>query len=173
MYRWCNNKATCLKVLDVQLLNMDKQNSPRLVGSIIGVLAGSLAVMVLTIIVYGLTYNLLERLFYPGDPLSFPAGLFRSLFTVLLLMLYLLLRRTRLSEIVKAILMTGPLAAVIITVGYVFYERLVVSVIFMLLAVCVCGLLLFFARKPWFYYYAAALAVLVGVAYAWPRPTPF
>jgi len=35
---------------------------------------GGLVVMTLTWLLYGLVYNLLESLFYPDNPLAFPAG---------------------------------------------------------------------------------------------------
>jgi hypothetical protein len=127
--------------------------------------------MAFTLIVYALLYNLLESMFYPNDPFSFPAGALRSIFAVTLVLLYLLLLRTRLSDLLKAILLSGPLAAVVITVGHALYEYPAVSIPAMFVTIVLCGLLLYRFKKPWLYYYAGAIASLVALAYAWPRPS--
>ena len=130
---------------------------------------GGLLMMALTLVVYGVLFNLLESLFFPNDPLSFPAGAFRMAFAVALVPLYLLLLRTQLSDLLKAILLTGPLSAVIITVGHALYEQPIVSVSAMFVTMVLCGLLLHRFKKPWVYDYAAAIASLVALVYAWPR----
>lgn len=130
---------------------------------------GSLLSMLLTIVIYGLTYNFLERLFFPGNPQAFPAGIFRPSFAVVLVVLFLLVLRTKLKDIVKAIAMTGPMAAVIITIGFIFYQNTAVSVIAMLVAAAVCGALLYLRKRVWFYYYAGAIASAVAIIYAFPR----
>ena len=131
---------------------------------------GGLLMMVLTLILYGVLFNLLESFFFPSDPLSFPAGAFRRAFAVVLVLLYLLLLRTQLSDLLKAILLTGPLSAVIITVGHALYEHPAVSIAAMFAAVAIGGLLLHRFKGLWIYYYAGAIASLVALAYAWPRP---
>jgi hypothetical protein len=131
---------------------------------------GGLLTMAFTLVIYGLLYNLLESLFFPSDPLSFPAGPFRMTFALVLVILYLLLLRTQWLDLYKACLLTSPLAAVTITVGYVLYLQPLVSIIAMLAAIFVCGFLLYYFKKPWIYYYAGAIAALVALAYAWPRP---
>lgn len=130
---------------------------------------GGLLTMAFTLIVYGLLYNLLEAMFFPNAPLSFPAGAFRRIFAITLIVLYLLLLRTRQSDLLKAILLTAPLAAVIITVGNALNEHPAVSIPAMFVTIAICGLLLYRFKKPWLYYYAGAVAALVALAYAWPR----
>ena len=71
---------------------------------------------------------------------------------------------------IKAILLTGPLAAAIITTGHTLSARPVVCIIAMFGVAAVCGILLYRFKKPWIYTYAAALAAVVGIFYAWPRP---
>ena len=130
---------------------------------------GGLLMMALTFVLYAVIYNLLESLFFPNDPLSFPAGAFRRAFAVVLVLLYLLLSRKSLSDLPKAILLTGPLSVVIITVGHALYENPAVSILAMFVAIALCGFLLYRFKKPWIYYYAGAVASLVALAYAWPR----
>lgn len=129
---------------------------------------GGLVMMALTWLVYALYFNSLESLFYADDPLAFPAGLVRQTYAILLVLLYLALLRTRLPDLIKAILITGPLSTVIITVGFVFYEKPVVSVVVMVAVAAVCAILLYRFRRPWLYYYAGVIATLVALAYAWP-----
>lgn len=129
---------------------------------------GGLVMMALTWLVYALYFNSLESLFYADDPLAFPAGLVRQTYAILLVLLYLALLRTRLPDLIKAILITGPLSTVIITVGFVFYEKPVVSVVVMVAVAAVCAILLYRFRRPWLYYYAVVIATLVALAYAWP-----
>lgn len=130
---------------------------------------GGLIMMALTFVVYALLYNLLERSFFPNDPQSFPADIFRRVFAVILVLLYLLLLRTRLPELVKAILLTGPLAAATITLGFMQYQNPIISVMIMVLAGAICAVLLKLTKRPWTYYYAAAVAVVVAIFYAYPR----
>ena len=136
---------------------------------LIVILLGGLLVMALALVVYGVGFNLLESLFFPNDPLSFPAGPFRMIFTIAMVLLYLLLSRTQLSDLLKALLLTVPLSAVTITVGHALNERPSVSIPAMFVAIAICGLLLYRLKKPWIYYYAGAIASLVALAYAWPR----
>ena len=146
------------------------KDSPRsLVVSLIVIALGGLLMMALTLVVYGLLFNLFESLFFPNNSLLFPAGPFRMIFTIAMILLYLLLLRTQLWDLLKAILLTVPVSAVIITVGNALNERPSVSIPAMLVAIAICGLLLYQFKKPWIYYYAGTIAALVALAYAWPR----
>jgi hypothetical protein len=148
---------------------MTKDGSRSLAVLVIVIPLGGLLMMALTLVVYGILFNLFETLFFPNNSLSFPAGPFRMIFTIAMVLLYLLLLRTQLSEMLKAILLTVPLSAVTITIGNALNERPSVSIPAMLVAIAICGLLLYRFKKPWIYYYAGAIASLVALAYAWPR----
>ena len=148
---------------------MAKDSHRSLVVSLIIIALGGLLMMVLTLVVYGLLFNLFESLFFPNNSLLFPAGPFRMIFTIALVLLYLFLSRTKLSDLLKAILLTVPVSAVTITVGNALNERPSVSIPAMLVAIAICGLLLYQFKKPWIYYYAGTIAALVALAYAWPR----
>lgn len=132
--------------------------------------AGGMVMIALTLAIYLGLYLLLESLFYSNHPQEFPAGILRIGCTIALIGLYLVLLRTRLPDMLKAILLTGPLAAAIITTGHALSARPTVSIIAMFAVAAVCGILLYWFKKPWIYTYAAALAAAVGMIYAWPRP---
>ncbi len=131
---------------------------------------GGLVMIALTLALYVGLYLSLEALFFANNPQGFPADTLRRWSTLALVGLYLFVLRTRLPELLKAILLTGPLAAVIITTGHALYIKPVVSIIAMFSMVIICGVLLYRYKKPWIYYYAGAIAALIGLIYAWPRP---
>lgn len=131
---------------------------------------GGLIMIALTLAIYLGLYLLLESLFYSKNPLGLPAGILRIGCTIALVVLYLVLLRTRLPDMLKAIFLAGPLAAAIITTGHALSARPTVSIIAMFGVAAACGILLYVSKKPWIYYYAAALTTAVGLVYAWPRP---
>lgn len=133
------------------------------------VFLGGLLAMAATLALYGLIFNGLETWFFPNDPQSFPADQVRKGFAVVMVLLYLLILLIHIPDMLKAILLTGPMAAVIITIGHGLYLRPVVSVAAMLAAAGVVAVLLYRHKKPRVYYYAAAIAALVALFYAWPR----
>lgn len=129
---------------------------------------GGLLMMGLTWLLYAMIYNLLESLFFPDNPMAFPADIVRRVYALVLVLLYLILLRTQLSDLFKAVLITGPLSTVLITVGFVFYEKPVISIASMIVVAAVCGVLLYRSKKPWLYYYAGVIATLIAAAYVWP-----
>ena len=104
---------------------------------------GGLIMIALTLAIYLGLYLLLESLFYSNNPQEFPAGILRIGCTIALVGLYLVLLRTRLPDLLKAILLTGPLAAAIITTGHALSARPAVSIIAMFGVTAVCGILLY------------------------------
>lgn len=131
---------------------------------------GGLIMIALTLAIYLGLYLLLESLFYANNPQKFPAGILRIGCSIALVGLYLVVVRTKLPDLLKAIFLTGPLAASIITTGHGLYSRPVVSIISMLVVAAIYGILLYLYKKPWIYYYAVIVAAAVGMVYAWPRP---
>ena len=147
-----------------------KNNRFRSIGpALILIPIGGLAVLALSFLLYGLVYNLLESIFFPNDPLSFPAGLVRNVFAVVLILLYLIIYRTRMPDLLKAILLTGPVATLIVAATFRFYDKPAVFIPLMLAVPIVCAVLLYLAHKPWTYFYALAIATLGAILYAWPR----
>jgi hypothetical protein len=135
---------------------------------VILIVAGSLAGMALTWLLYVLIYNLLETLFYPNNPLAFPAGTVRQGYALVLTLLYFILLRTRLSDSFKAVLLCGPLSTLMIAAGFLFYQYPVLSIGVMLCAAAACGFYLYKSKKPWCYDAAAITASVIAIAYAWP-----
>lgn len=127
---------------------------------------GGLALLgALFMLYFGIT-RLAETLL-PRDQV--PIGTIRNYYALALLLIYLLLQRARLPEPLNAILMIGPVATLIIAAILRFYEVPAVAIAITALIAAATFFLLRRYKKPWIYYYAAALTVLVGVAYAWPR----
>ena len=85
---------------------------------------GGLIMIVLTILIYMGLYLLLESLLSANNPQGFSPNPLRKWSTIALVGLYLLLLRTRLPDLLKAIFLTGPLAAFIITTGHGLYSQL-------------------------------------------------
>ncbi|MBP7354870.1 MAG: hypothetical protein KA928_01820 [Longilinea sp.] len=134
---------------------------------------GGAIMIALTLALYLGIYLLLESIFFSSNPQGFPAGSLRMGCTIALVGLYLILLRTKLPDLLKAIFLTGPLAASIITTGFFLSELPFLSVTIMLAVVVICGFLLFRFKKPWFYYYAGAIGALLALAYAWPEAWRF
>lgn len=99
-----------------------------------------------------------------------PVGFIRQMFTMALVLIYLLIYRFKFSDKVKAILMIGPLGTLIITVILTFYQDLPIAIALMSVIVISIGYVLNRYHKPWYYYYSLILAVLAAIAYGWPRP---
>jgi hypothetical protein len=134
---------------------------------------GAAIMVAFTLVLYLGIFLLLESVLFPNNPQDFPADALRRGCTYALVGLYLILLGTRLPDLLKAILLTGPLAATIITTGHALYTRPVLSVSAMLGVVAVCGFLLYRFKRAWFYYYAGALGALLALAYAWPEAWRF
>ena len=131
-------------------------------------LAGLVLLGALFMLYYGIV-TLAENLL-PRDRV--PIGTIRNYYALALLLLYLLLQRARLPELLNAILMIGPVATLIIAAILRFYEVPAVAIAITAFFAAVTLFLLHRYKKPWIYYYAAALTVLIGVAYAWPWVNP-
>jgi len=128
-------------------------------------LAGLVLLGALFMLYYGII-TLAENLL-PRDRV--PVGTIRNYYALALLLLYLLLQRARLPELLNATLMIGPLATLIIAAILRFYQAPTVFIAATAVIAVIAFILLYRYKKPWIYYYAAALTVLIGVAYAWPR----
>lgn len=130
---------------------------------------GGLLILGLCYLLYGVIYNLVETAFFPNDPLLVPAGIIRNSYSVALIALFLALMRTKLSELLKSIILIGPLTTLIIAAILAFYDQPARAIAVTLIIAAACIFLLYKYKKPWIYYYATAITVLAGIAYAWPR----
>jgi len=89
---------------------------------------------------------------------------------VVLLVLYLALLRTKISDLLKATILVGPIAMIVTTAILALYETPSLAIIVAIIAiVAVCIFLLYRYTKLWIYYYAVAVAVLAAIALAWPE----
>ena len=99
-----------------------------------------------------------------------PIFIVRRVFALLLLILYLVLFRTKISDLVKATLLVGPLGFLTTTTILTFYQKPMLAVVAIVVIAAASTFLLHRIKKPWLYYYAVAITVLVSVLLAWPRP---
>lgn len=128
-------------------------------------LGGLLLLGALFMLYFGII-TLAENLLPPD---RVPVGTIRNTYALALLLIYLLLQRARLPELLNATLMIGPVATLIIAAILRFYQAPAVAIAITAFLAAVTLFLLYRYKKPWIYYYAAALTVLAGVFYAWPR----
>ena len=130
---------------------------------------GGLLVLALCYIGYFAVYMFIESVFFTNNPTSVPAGIIRNSYTIVLIAVYLILLRTKISDRFKAIILIGPMTMLIIAVILALYLTPVLAVIStMAIAVC-CFFLLYKYKKPWIYYYATWISVVAAIFYAWPR----
>lgn len=130
---------------------------------------GGILTLAICYLSYFGVYTLIEAIFYPNNPTAVPAGIIRTSYTVALLMLYLLLLRTKMSDLFKATVFIGPMTMLIITAILAFYETQALAVAAIVAIALFCIFLLYRYKKAWIYYFAAAVSILVAIVYAWPQ----
>jgi len=129
---------------------------------------GGLLALGICYLLFLLTNNLTDSLFFPNNPQAAPVYIIRRVFALVLLVFYLFLLRTRASDIVKATVLIGPLGFLTKTAILTFYQKPAWAVAVTVIIAAISALLVYRSKKPWFYYYAVAITVLVSVALAWP-----
>ena len=130
--------------------------------------AGELVALGLCYLLFLLITNLGELLFFSATPTAMPFFIVRRVFALLLLILYLVLFRTKISDLVKATLLVGPLGFLTTTAILTYYEKPVWAIAITVVIAVISAFLLYISKKSWFYYYAIAITVVVSVALAWP-----
>lgn len=148
---------------------MEKNQSRSRLLPIVIIPVCGLLVLVLCYAGYFAVYMVIESVFFPNNPTSVPAGTIRNAYTVLLLAVYLLLIRTKISDLLKAIILAGPLTMLIIAVNLALYLKPVLAIASTLAVAICCSYLLYRYKKSWYYYFAAVLSVAAALFYAWPR----
>ncbi len=133
------------------------------------ILGGGLLTLGVCYLLYLLIYNFVEVQFFPTDPSSLPADIIRRVYTLVLLILYLVLLYTKVSDLFKATLLVGPVGILLTTMILGFYEKPIFAIAALLVTLAACIFLLCRYHKPWFYYFAIAVTVVTAVALAWPR----
>ena len=130
---------------------------------------GGLVALGFCYLLYLLTYNLVESLFFSTNPTSLPASTIRRIFALALLVLYLVLFRAKISDIVKGAVLVGPMGILLSTGILTFYQQPAWAIVATAVITAASAFLIYINKKPWFYYYAVAITVLVSVALAWPK----
>lgn len=146
---------------------MDERRSPLI--PLIGIPLGSILTLAVAYGGYFLFFRSLERfMFHENEQGFLTPMMLRFGYVLLLIAIYLLVERSRASDLIKAIVMTGPVAMLIIIAMILFYDRITVAFSVAAGITLAVLLLLRVFRKPWPYYYAAVVAIAVGLFYSWP-----
>jgi hypothetical protein len=146
-----------------------KSNNRSKLLSLVLIPTCGLLVLALCYLGYFAVYMFIESVFFTNNPTSVPAGIIRSSYAIVLIAVYLLLLRTKLSDLIKTIILIGPMTMLIITVILTLYLTPVFAALSTILITAFCIFLMYKYRKPWIYYYASAISVVAAIAYAWPR----
>ena len=131
--------------------------------------SGGMLALGICYLVFLLINNLGQSLFFSTTPTAMPVFIIRRVYALLLLALYLVLFRTKFSDLVKATILVGPLGFLLTTAILTFYQTPVWAVAVTAVITTISIFLLNKKKKPWFCYYAVAFTVLVSVLLAWPR----
>ncbi len=148
---------------------MKKDHSRSTLLPLIIIPVGGLLVLGTCYLFYLFTYNFVESRFFPTNPTLVPAGIMRRAYALVLLVLYLALLRTKISDIIKSTIFVGPMGIFFTTATLTFYEKPAWAIAVTVVIVAVSTLLLYRYKKPWIYYYAIAITVLASIALAWPK----
>ena len=132
------------------------------------ILGGGLLALGICYLFFLLINNLGESLFFFTTPTAMPVFIVRRVYAMLLMILYLVLFRTRMSDLLKATILVGPLGFLTTTAILTYYEKPVWAIAITVVIAVISAFLLYISKKSWFYYYAIAITVVVLVALAWP-----
>ena len=151
---------------------MEKQIGKSLWLPAILIPVGTLIVLGISYMLYYGYYLAIDAIFnarnVQGPPLI-PTGWIRLSFAIILFILGIVIWRTKWPELLKVILLTAPLAMLIITGILTYYSKLPLAVAIASVFIAGSLLLVYRAKKPWLYYYAIVMASIAGFYYAWPR----
>jgi len=130
---------------------------------------GGLFALGMCYLLFVLINNFFEFRLFSANPSEVPVFIIRRVLAQLLLVLYVVLFRTKISDIVKSTILVGPMGFFFSTAILTLYQKPVWAIVIIVLITAVSIFLLSRSKKPWFYYYAVAIALLVSIALAWPR----
>ena len=148
---------------------MKKESVKSILLPLILIPAGGILVLILCYLLYYGFVLSMESFIFTGDPQRVPVGNLRVIFTAILLAAGVVVLCTKWPDLLKVILLTGPVGTLLITVILTFYQQLPTA--YVLIAVILAGLLFPILRykKPWLYTYALLLATLAAIFYGYPR----
>ena len=148
---------------------MSSNNYRSILLPLVVILFGGILVLGLCYLAYFAIYMFVESTFFQFNPTAVPAGVIRNSYAFVLLVFYLLLFRTKLADMMKAIILIGPMTLLIIAAILALYEFPFAAIAATALITGICVFLIYHYKKPWIYYYSSAVAMLAAVVYAWPR----
>lgn len=149
--------------------NMKKEGFRSTLLPLLVVSTGGILALGICYLLFLLINNLGESMFFSTNIQSAPVFIIRRVFAVVLLVLYIALLRTKVSELVKATILVGPLGFLTTTAILTFYQKPAWAIVVTVVIAAISAFLVNKSKKPWFYYYAIAITVLVSIALAWPR----
>lgn len=149
--------------------NMKKEGFRSTLLPLLVITAGGILALGICYLLFLLINNLGESMFFSTNIQSAPVFIIRRVFAAVLLVLYIALLRTKVSELVKATILVGPLGFLTTTAILTFYQKPAWAIVVTVVIAAISAFLVFKSKKPWFYYYAIAITVLVSIALAWPR----
>ena len=131
--------------------------------------AGGLLALGICYLLFLLIYNAVEFSFFAANPTALPAFLIRRIYALALLVLYLVVSRAKISDLLKSTILVGPLGFLTTTAILTFYQKPVWAIAIIVVIAVISAFLLYISKKFWFFYYAIAMTIIVSVALAWPR----
>jgi hypothetical protein len=114
----------------------------------------------------------LESLFYPSNPMAFPADQVRGAVSMLFFLVYafLIFPQKKLAALWKAALSIGPITAVQITIFFRLYQTPWVAAICVVLFGLIWVVWLKWKNQSWLLWFAVGAGTMLSLMYAWPQP---
>ena len=150
-------------------MTMKKDYSRSVLLPLVIIPVGGLLTLGICYLLYLFIYSSVEFRFFATDPTSVPADAMRRAYALVLLVLYLALLCTKISDLLKATILVGPMGIFVTTAILALYEKPALAIAAIVVIVAICIFLLYRYKKPWIYYYAVAATVLAAIALAWPE----
>lgn len=130
--------------------------------------AGGLLALGICYLLFLLINNLGGTLFFSTTPTAMPVFIIRRVYALLLLVLYLVLFRTKISDLLKATILVGPLGFLTTTAILTIYQKPAWATAVTVVIATVSAFRLYISKKPGSFYYAIVFTVLVSILLAWP-----
>lgn len=148
---------------------MEKENRKKVWTRIIFIPVAGLILLGMCFMLYYGIYMFIESNFYSTNMGGMPAEAIRLSLAAVLILLYIIILRTKAPELVKAISLIPPLSLLVIAVTMGFYQSPLRMIIGIVVITGLCTLWIYKSKKPWIYYYAETVAVIAAIYYAWPE----
>lgn len=137
---------------------------PEMLKEGIIVTLGSFVTLAVAFVLYFLIFMLFETIVNQGGSYGFVSPLrvgYGVIWTGICLMLY----HTRIYDWLKASILAGSLATLMVGIGVQFFEKPIIVGIVMLVIVGICVFLLRKTNKKWYHYYAILISIIATLFY--------